>query len=82
MPQNDPATDTINYAGIPGTSSVDFDKLLYEEIEEGDLFWFSDSSNSDINHAFRKIDGSTASNTRTEQITESIGHRTIVYQKI
>ena len=82
MPRNDPATDSLNYAGASGVSSVDFDELLFEEIEEGDLFWFSDSPNSDINHAFRKTDESTASNTRSQRITEGIGNRTTVYQKI
>ena len=81
MPQNNPVVDSLNYSEGVHVGQVDFDEVCFEDIEDDDLFWFSNSPNSDLNHAFRKTDESTALDTRNEQITESIGNRTVVYQK-
>ena len=53
----------------------------YEDVEEDDLFWLTNSPNSAVNHAYRKIDETRGANTRNGTITENIGKRTIVYQK-
>jgi len=82
MPQNDPATDSINYAGSAGVGIREFDDMNFEDIEEGDLFWFSDNTNSDQNHAFRKISDISAEDTRTGFLANDIKIRRTVYQKI
>ena len=81
MPQNDPATDSINYAHSVGIGIIEFDSMLFEDIEESDLFWFSDSQNSDQNHAFRKLSNSTAMDTKNRNAVNNIEYRTKVYQK-
>ena len=81
MPQNDPALDAINYGGAARFGTVEFDTVLFEDIEESDLFWFSDNINSDINHAFRKLDNTSAMDTRNRTLTENINVRRKVYQK-
>jgi len=81
MPANDPVTDSLNYAGAPGITSIDFEEMLFEEIEESDLFWFSNKSVGESNPAFRKIDDNSALNTRSRIIRDNIGIRSTVYQK-
>ena len=81
MPANDPVTDSLNYAGAPGILSIDFEEMLFEEIEESDLFWFSNKSVGESNPAFRKIDDTSALNTRSRIIRDNIGVRSTVYQK-
>tara|TARA_Y100000310_G_scaffold17548_1_gene17335 strand:+ start:863 stop:1111 length:249 start_codon:yes stop_codon:yes gene_type:complete len=81
MPQNDPATDSINYASAANVGMTEFDQMNFEDIEESDLFWFSDNPNSDQNHAFRKVNENTAVNTRTGYVAESIDKFRIIYQK-
>jgi hypothetical protein len=81
MPQNDPATDSINYAASIGIGIVEFDNMLFEEIEDDDLFWFSDNQNSDQNHAFRKLSDSTAMDTKNRNVVNNIEYRLKVYQK-
>ena len=81
MPQNDPATDAINYASAANVGMTEFDQMNFEDIEESDLFWFSDNPNSDQNHAFRKVNENTAVNTRTGYVAESIDKFRIIYQK-
>ena len=82
MPENDPATDSLDYAGVSLVGSADFDSMKYEDIEDDDLFWFSDSPNSDENVAFRKIDETSSMNTRTRQVANDIDKYLRVYQKI
>ena len=82
MPENDPATDSLDYAGVSLVGSADFDGMNYEDVEDDDLFWFSDSPNSDENVAFRKIDEISAMNTRTRQVVNDIDKYLRVYQKI
>ena len=79
MPKNDPASD--KYTGGAGVTLVEFDDMNFEDIEDGDLFWFSDNPNSDQNHAFRKIDEDNAEDTRTGHIANNINIRRTVYQK-
>jgi hypothetical protein len=81
MPQNDPATDSINYVDSTGVGIVEFDNMNFEDIEGGDLFWFSDNPNSDQNHAFRKIDENNAEDTRTGYTANKIDKFRTVYQK-
>jgi hypothetical protein len=81
MAQNDPATDSINYAGSIGIGIVEFDSMNFEEIEDGDLFWFSDNQNSNQNHAFRKIDDNTAVDTRNGFVAEKVDRLKVIYQK-
>ena len=81
MPENDPITDKLDYGGAPLVGSTDFDKMKFADIEEDDLFWFSDDSNSDANPAFRKVDETSAMNTKTRQTVNDIGHHSSVYQK-
>ncbi len=81
MPQNDPANDQINYADSTGVGITEFDSMIFEDIEEGDLFWFSENPNSDENNAYRKISDSQAQNTRTRYIINDIEYRIKVYQK-
>ena len=81
MPQNNPVVDSLNYSEGVHVGQVDFDEVCFEDIEDDDLFWFSNSSNSDLNHAFRKIDENSAEDTRVRSITTGINIRTIVYQK-
>ena len=82
MPENDPATDNLNYAGVSLVGTADFDVMNYEDVEDDDLFWFSNSPNSDDNAAFRKQDEISAMNTKTRQIANNIDKYLRVYQKI
>jgi len=81
MPQNDPASDSINYASSVGVGRVEFDSMNFEDIEESDLFWFSDNQNSNQNHAFRKLSESTAMDTKNQGVVDNIKYRLKVYQK-
>ena len=81
MPQNNPASDNINYATLSGVDSPDFDEHLFEDIEEGDLFLFNESTDPNGNHAFRKINESEAQDTRTRRGMYGIAPRSTVYQK-
>ena len=81
MPQNNPASDNINYVNLSGVDSVEFDEHLFEDIEEGDLFWFNENADPNSNHAFRKINESEAQDTRTRRGMYGIALRTTVYQK-
>ena len=82
MPTNDPAVDSLNYAGVAGVQSVDFEELLFEEVEVSDLFWLRNDASGDSNPAFRKRNDSSALNTRSRTIFEKIDNRRQVYQKI
>ena len=80
MPANDPVSD--KYTGGAGVTRVEFEKTLFEDVEDGDIFWFSNSANSNENHAFRRLDGTSAMDTRNRTINENIDNRLAVYQKI
>ena len=82
MPENDPATDNLDYAGVSLVGKSDFDIMNYEDIEDDDRFWFSNSPNSDENAAFRKQDETSAMNTKTRQMANNINKYLRVYQKI
>ena len=73
MPQNDPVTDSLDYgAGASTVGRVEFDNMNFEDIDESDLFWFSDNPNSNQNHAFRKLDENRAEDTRNGYIANNI----------
>jgi hypothetical protein len=82
MSQNNPAADNINYVNLSGVDSADFDEYLFEDVEDGDLFWFNESTNPNGNHAFRKINESEAQDTKTRRGMYGIKPRLTVYQKI
>ena len=82
MSQNNPAADSINYATLSGVDSADFDEHLFEDIQEGDLFWFNESTDPNGNHAFRKINDTDAQDTKSRRGMYGIASRLTVYQKI
>ena len=82
MSQNDPITDSLDYgAGAGNVGMTEFDNMNFEDIEESDLFWFSDNQNSNQNHAFRKLNENSAEDTRTGFIANGIDKYRKVYQK-
>ena len=81
MPQNDPAVDSLNYGGMSGVRGADFDAVTFDDVEEGDLFWLTDSSNSHENHALRKVSETTAFDTRTQVLIENLKRNQSIYQK-
>ena len=81
MPQNNPAGDAISYGQVSQVGEREFDFMLFEDVEQSDLFWFSDNQNSEQNHAFRKLDEDRAEDTRTGEITSGIVKKRTVYQK-
>jgi hypothetical protein len=79
MPKNDPVTD--KYSGAEGITIVEFDEISFDEMEEGELFWFSENANDMLNNAYRKLNDSNAENTRTGQTEVISNSRLAVYQK-
>jgi len=79
---NDPALDAVNYGGVTGVTEREFEEQIYEDIEEDDLFWLTNSQNSSINHAHRKIDNLSAMNTRTRELKTGLKANTTVYQQL
>jgi|TARA_Y100000310_G_C20109077_1_gene546271 hypothetical protein len=77
MARNDPMRDGI-WSETPGIGP-DFEEMLFEDIENDDLFWLTDR-NTDANHAHRKIDEYTALELRGQNIV-SLGARQTIYQK-
>ena len=82
MPQNDPVVDSLNYGGIPGVGGNDFDTAVFDDVEEGDLFWLTNNPNSDENHALRKLSETTALDTRTQAMVENLKIKQSIYLKI
>ena len=77
MARNDPMQDNI-WTGTPGIGT-DFEDMLFEDIEDGDLLWL-DNVRSDANQVYRKIDDYSALNLKTNtRIT--IPPRQEIYQK-
>jgi hypothetical protein len=77
MPRNDPMQDNI-WTGTPGIGT-DFEDMLFEDIEDGDLLWL-DNVRGDANQVYRKIDDYSALNLKTNtRIT--IPPRQEIYQK-
>ena len=63
----------------PDTTSLDFEKSYFNEIDVNELFWLNENINN--NPAFRKANNVGALNTKT-QLMENMAPRTIIYQKI
>ena len=82
MPENNPAADNINYASLSGVDSADFDEYLFEDVQEGDLFWFNESTDPNGNHAFRKLNDTEAQDTKSQRGMYGIAPQLTVYQKI
>ena len=77
MATNDPMSDNI-WTQTPGIG-VDFEEMLFEDIDDDDLFWLT-NRNIATNHAHRKIDEYTALEIKGQNII-SLGYRQKIYQK-
>lgn len=77
MATNDPMSDNI-WTQTPRIGT-DFEEMLFEDIDDDDLFWLTDQ-NVDANHAHRKIDEYTALEIRGQNII-SLDYRQKIYQK-
>ena len=78
MPDNNHTQDLYN---PPGTNTNDWDTIRFSEIDVSDLFWFSQSPNGEVNNCHRKLDESSAQNTKSREII-TVSNTTTVYQKI
>ena len=78
MANNNQANDRYN---PPGTKSADFEHFRFSEVPVGELVWFSDNANPNLNHAHRKLDEGRALDTKTRTI-HSIDKKAHSYQKI
>ena len=76
MPNN-PAEDRYN---PPSASQTDFEKTQFSEVNERDLFWLN-TTTSDNNHAFRKMNENQGLDTKTQETTD-FKPRTEVYYKL
>ena len=74
---NDPVKDSYNPPGL----IVEFEYFKFSDINVDELVWFSDDSNSNLNHAYRKINENQAQDTRTREII-SVDAKAHSYQKI
>jgi len=77
MSNNDPARDRYD----PPKIGTDFEQFRFSDINVHELFWFSDDTNSNINHAYRKINETQGQNTKTREIIY-ISKTAHSYQKI
>ena len=75
---NNPAQDRYNPKGV---TSPDFEYFKFSEVPTGELVWFSDNPNSNLNHAHRKLTETTAMDTKTQTI-HNIATNAHSYQKI
>jgi len=75
---NNPAQDRYNPRGI---NVPDFDYIRFSEVSIGELVWFSDDPNPNLNHAYRKLTETTALDTKTQTV-HNIAINANSYQKI
>ena len=75
---NNPAQDRYKPRGI---NVPDFEYFRFSEVPTGELVWFSDDPNSNLNHAFRKLTETTALDTKTQTV-HNIATNAHSYQKI
>ena len=61
-------------------NNLDFEEMLFEDLDDGDLFWPTNTYAS-TNHAHRKLNYTTAIDTRNQLVVE-VPRRQQVYQKI
>ena len=73
---NNPVDDRYN---PPGSGQNDFDEVMFEEVEDEDLFWLN-TSNGDNNPPYRKINENQGHNTR-DGIVRDFERRQIVFQR-
>ena len=59
MPQNDPAADSINYASSIGIGIIEFDSMLFEEIESGNIKHFCEEILNTVNNYPKNWDQKT-----------------------
>ena len=78
MAENNPANDNL-WTNTPPTGLTEFETLMFDEIEEGDLFWL-EQSNLDHNHAHRKVSETEGQDLRTREY-HTFAQRQTVYQK-
>ena len=74
---NDPVRDSYNPPGLV----VEFEHFKFSDINIDELVWFSDDKNSNLNHAYRKINENQAQDTITREIV-SVSPTAHSYQKI
>tara|TARA_Y100000034_G_scaffold133494_1_gene199084 strand:+ start:432 stop:665 length:234 start_codon:yes stop_codon:yes gene_type:complete len=77
MPRNDPVQDLYQ---PPSNQSIDFEEILFEDIEVNDLFWLQDVNNRG-NAPHRKINEREGINVRTNKV-QSVSLRKTVYSRI
>ena len=73
MPVNDIAQDNVN----PPSPGNEFDETKFSEIDIDDLFW-TRSTNSNDNPAYRKISETEGGNTKT-RISYTFNYNQVVY---
>ena len=78
MAGNNPAQDRYNPRGV---NSPDFEYFRFSEVPTGELVWFSDDPDSNLNHAHRKLTETTVMDTKT-QVIQEVSARAHSYQKI
>jgi len=78
MAENNPMKDNL-WTDTPPSGHTEFDTLMFDEIEEGDLFWL-EQSNRDSNQVYRKVSEFEGQDLRTREIHQ-FGQRQTVYQK-
>tara|TARA_Y100000310_G_scaffold315769_1_gene366699 strand:+ start:332 stop:565 length:234 start_codon:yes stop_codon:yes gene_type:complete len=77
MPRNDPVQDLYQ---PPSNQSIDFEEVLFEDVEVSDLFWLQDVNNRG-NAPYKKLNGREGINVRTNKV-QSVSLRKIVYSRI
>ena len=76
MPTNDPMRDAHN---PPGTTSRDFDRFTFGELEVDELFWQTNQGGNNI--PWRKVSQTQGLNIKA-QTTHNFKPNTVVWQKI
>mgnify|MGYP006865075134 CR=1 FL=1 len=78
MANNDPAAD-IDWTKTPSMGITEFDDMLFEEVDIGDLFWLN-TRPGDTNQVYRKMTERAGLNLRTQTLL-NMEPRTKVFQK-
>ena len=76
MPTNNPVNDRYN---PPSTSTTDFEKYSFGELEDNELFWQTNQPGDNI--PWRKVNQTQGTNLKT-QTTHNFKPNTTVFQKV
>jgi len=76
MADNNQANDRYN---PPSTTSADFERYTFEELEIDELFWQTNQPGD--SYSWRKINKTQAMNLR-KRSTHNFSNKTVVYQKV